>query len=54
MSKNTKDTTVDMDSATPGSPERGQKGFPDHVYDHAGIYILLGKYVGWAADGSRT
>ena len=47
MSKNTKDKAVDIDYANQAVPK-------DHVYDHAGIYIFLRKYVGWTADGSRT
>ena len=45
MSKKTKDTTVDIDYADQAVPKEGRKGF---------LTMFIGKYVGWAADGSRT
>ncbi len=48
--KNTKDTTVDIDSRTAQfrfCPEK----CCNHVYDHAWIYLFLGKYVGRPAAG---
>ena len=34
--------------------QEGQEGICDHVYDHAGIYLLLREHVGRSAAGSRT
>ncbi len=54
MSKNTKNTTVDIDYADQAVPKEGRKGFLTMFMIMLGFTFFSGKYVGWAGDGSRT
>ena len=52
MSKNTKNTTVDIDYADQAVPKEGRKGFLTMFMIMLGFTFFSASM--WAADGSRT